>query len=70
VADSPLEFADAVVSLLEQPELRWRLEKGRDFVRQNFDWQTNLSRLEQLLHQAAGVSPDAEQLELRRAHAN
>jgi glycosyltransferase involved in cell wall biosynthesis len=69
VADSPEEFADAVVSLLEQPELRRRLERGRDFVRQNFDWQTNLTRLEELLRRAAGASQDAEQVELKHAQA-
>jgi sugar transferase (PEP-CTERM/EpsH1 system associated) len=67
VADSAKEFADAVVAVLENPELRRRFERGRDFVRQNFDWHTNLSHLEQLLERASGISTRGEPVEMNRA---
>jgi polysaccharide biosynthesis protein PslH len=70
VADSPQEFADALISLLEDPALPHRFEKGPDFVRRNFDWQKNLDQLEQLLHEAAGLPPGAKQVVLNRAEAS
>jgi polysaccharide biosynthesis protein PslH len=53
VADTAEDFAKSVVALLEDPMLRKRFGKGADFVRKNFSWHENLSRLERLLLQAA-----------------
>jgi sugar transferase (PEP-CTERM/EpsH1 system associated) len=54
IADTPEEFAKAVVALLEDPALYYRFSKGAEFVRKNFSWHENLSHLEQLLLRAAG----------------
>lgn len=53
IAETPGDFANALVALLEDPALYGRFSKGVDFVRKNFSWQENLSHLEQLLLQAA-----------------
>jgi len=62
IADTPAEFASAVVGLLEDPNLAQRFAGGPEFVRQNFDWQVNLRRLEKLLeaavHHAIVRSPE------------
>ncbi len=40
IADTPQDFANAVMRLLENPELRARLGKqGKERVRQRYDWQ-------------------------------
>ncbi len=56
VADAPEEFAEAVISMLEDPALRNRFRNGAAFVREHFDWDRNLSRLESLLEAAVSRS--------------
>jgi polysaccharide biosynthesis protein PslH len=56
IADTPEDFAKAVIALLDDPSLHRRFERGVEFVRGNFSWHQNLSRLEQLLGQAAAAS--------------
>lgn len=50
IADTPSDFADAVLRLLCNYELRRRLgEAGRAFVLQNYGWERILSRLDSAL---------------------
>lgn len=60
VADSPEEFARAVVSLVEDPMLRSRFRGAVELIRQRFDWQKNLKQLEELLERAAGLAQKIE----------
>jgi sugar transferase (PEP-CTERM/EpsH1 system associated) len=53
VAQQPEDFAKAVVSVLETPQLRQNLS-GRSFVERRFDWERNLEPLERWLLEAAG----------------
>jgi len=54
-ASSPESFADAVVSLLERREERQRIARSaRRFAEVHFDWERNLTVLEELL---TGPSP-------------
>ncbi len=55
IASTTEEFVRAVNSLLEDPELRLRFSGTPEFVREHFDWQKNLERLEQLLEHLAIV---------------
>jgi glycosyltransferase involved in cell wall biosynthesis len=70
IADTPNEFAHALLALLSDHELYARLSNGAGFVRRNFDWMQNLSRLEQLLEKAAYSAPEAEALIEHRAGAS
>jgi len=45
VADTPEEFAEKVLRLLEDEELRKTLGKNaREFVKCHYDWQTNMKK--------------------------
>jgi len=57
IADSARDFAQCVLSLLESAASQNRFDKAAEFVRQRFDWQKNLSRLESLLEQASKRGP-------------
>ncbi len=47
LADDPVDFAQAVVGLLREPDRRAELGRaGRAFVRANYDWEVLLPRLE------------------------
>jgi glycosyltransferase involved in cell wall biosynthesis len=55
-ADSPEEFAESVVRLLEQPELQRSLgENALSFVRENHSWEHMTQKLEDVYAQAAEV---------------
>jgi sugar transferase (PEP-CTERM/EpsH1 system associated) len=69
VADTAEEFASNVVALLEDSRLYRRLSNGADFVRRNFNWQDKLSRLEELLLEAAGM-PGSDEAVVNRAQAD
>ncbi len=60
IAETPETFAQAVISLLEDPALRRSFRHTPDFVREHYDWDRNLSRLESLLQDAAGVPQEME----------
>ncbi len=50
VKDSPEEFAEAVIELLNNKGLAERLGKNaREFVTENFDWATNMKKMEEIL---------------------
>ncbi|MBU1057115.1 MAG: TIGR03087 family PEP-CTERM/XrtA system glycosyltransferase [Proteobacteria bacterium] len=50
VRDVPVEFAQAVVDLIENPSKRLKLEKNsRNCVEKNYQWDTNLSLLHELV---------------------
>jgi sugar transferase (PEP-CTERM/EpsH1 system associated) len=71
VADEPAEFAQRVNEILSDPSMQKRFAGGREFVRQHFDWDTNLGRLENHLIEAAQASkhcvPDREVVERQGA---
>jgi sugar transferase (PEP-CTERM/EpsH1 system associated) len=67
IADTPQDFANALVAILEDPELCGRLSNGVDFVRRNFSWREKLNDLEQLLLRAAGLLPSCDEVVLNRA---
>jgi glycosyltransferase involved in cell wall biosynthesis len=69
VADTPAEFASAIVSVLEDPELYFRFNCGPEFVRRNFSWREKLDKLELLLQRAASPHLRIEQEALDRAEA-
>jgi len=70
IADSPEEFAQSVSDLLGSSELRGRFERGSEFVRQKFDWQTNLARLEKLCEQCARQRQEQKSGDSGRVEAN
>jgi len=49
IADTAEEFASAVLSLLDDPSVRVKLQGTREFVKARFDWQKNLGQLDRLL---------------------
>ena len=52
IADTPAEFADAVLRLLDDKALRARLvTNGRRLMEERYSWETSAQKLEQLLHQ-------------------
>jgi len=52
VADSPDDFAKAVVTLLKDTQLRQTIaDNARQFVQENFSWDKNLSKLDELIAQ-------------------
>ena len=54
VEDQPDRFAQQVIRLLNEPQLRERLaQNGQRVIEQHYDWETNLRHLEQIL---AGIS--------------
>lgn len=45
----PSAIADAIIHLIENPELRWEYgRRGREFVMKNYNWQENALRMEKL----------------------
>jgi len=60
VADSPSDFAHALLTVLNDRELYVRLSNGADFVRRNFSWREKLRRLEHVLERAAHVTLELE----------
>lgn len=55
-ADTPRDFAEAILRLRRDPELAARMtEKARRLVEARFDWEPIAARLDELLHQAAGL---------------
>ena len=56
VADSPQEFAEAVISLLEKFELRKEIARsGRNLVERDYDWQVVLQGMDEI-YQGIGVN--------------
>jgi len=50
LADSPEDFAKSVVLLLKDKQLRRTIaENARQFVQENFNWEKNLSKLDELI---------------------
>lgn len=57
VEEEPEKFADAVIKLLKNPDLRLEIaHNARQFVENNYNWNKNLSRLDDILS-SAGPSP-------------
>ncbi|MDO8682418.1 MAG: glycosyltransferase [Armatimonadota bacterium] len=55
-ADSPEEIADAVINVLDRPELRKSLgENAVKFVRRNHNWDDMAVKLEEVYHQASDI---------------
>lgn len=55
VADSPEAFAESVLQLLQQKELRQQLsENGRRLVEEKYDWQVVLGKLDNVYRDLAG----------------
>ena len=55
IADDPVEFADKVLGLLGDPNLRARLAaNGRELVASRYSWETCAPKLVQLLDRVAG----------------
>ena len=60
VADSPQEFAEAVISLLEEFDLRKEIAKsGRNLVERRYDWQVVLQGVDDI-YQGIGLSEQKE----------
>jgi glycosyltransferase involved in cell wall biosynthesis len=60
IAENPEKFAECVIRFLQQPEPTEQAEACRAYLKQYFDWDTNLSVLDELLNQAvAAVSRTA-----------
>jgi polysaccharide biosynthesis protein PslH len=59
LGDDPRSFADAVISVLGDPDLRHRLRTaGRRFVEQHYDWKTQAGRMRSVIEAAlAGPRP-------------
>lgn len=56
VADSPQEYADAIVGLLENNEQRDQFSKaGRERMVSNHDWQASMRRLDQLIEDCMAI---------------
>lgn len=51
IGDTPMAFADHIVSLIRNASLRERLaEGGYRFVHENFSWESSCAKLEAILH--------------------
>jgi glycosyltransferase involved in cell wall biosynthesis len=54
LADSPEDFARAVLMLLKDSQLRKTIaDNARQFVQDNFSWDKNLSKLDELIARLA-----------------
>lgn len=63
VGEGPQAYADAVVKLLEDPQLRQRLgNAGRQFVTEHFSWTSAANQLNRLYHAIASVTGQQEQV--------
>jgi polysaccharide biosynthesis protein PslH len=52
IADTPKDFADRVVELVENPELRKKLEvNGRELAKKKYDWDILAGNLDRYLHE-------------------
>jgi glycosyltransferase involved in cell wall biosynthesis len=74
LADHPQEFADCVVRLIEQPELRAQLGKnGRKLAEQKYDWDILARLMDQSLQQVVSdfrtAQPDRQAVKRRLADA-
>lgn len=55
IASSPKEYADSIINLLQNPSLANEIaQKGNNFVKENYRWETYGSQLESILKQVAG----------------
>ncbi|MFG1239292.1 glycosyltransferase [Xanthobacter autotrophicus DSM 597] len=64
VADSPSDFANAVISLLESPDHREGLGKaGREFVLENWTWESHFLKLEADFYRAIDGQTPADRVE-------
>lgn len=55
ISSSPKEYADSIINLLQNPSLADQIaQKGNNFVRENYRWETYGSQLESILKQVAG----------------
>jgi len=55
IASSPKEYANSIINLLQNPSLADQIaQKGNNFVRENYRWETYGSQLESILKQVAG----------------
>jgi len=60
IADSPNDFAQAVLRVLEDKTLRTKLSaNGRRLVEERYSWKMCASQLEQLLHQVVEKARNA-----------
>ena len=60
IADTPQAFADSVVRLLREPELRQRLKnRAYELVRQKYDWSVVIPRFSTMVEQIAQESKPA-----------
>jgi sugar transferase (PEP-CTERM/EpsH1 system associated) len=59
VADAPRDFGDAILSVLENPDLRLRSQKAVPALRDSLAWEGILVKLEALLVNLAGASTEA-----------
>lgn len=58
IADTPEQFAGAVLALLADPQLRERLSReGRRAVAARYDWRSICDRLDQLLEEIVATTP-------------
>jgi glycosyltransferase involved in cell wall biosynthesis len=59
VADTPAEYADAIVTLFERPEARARLAAaGRARIRSHHDWSRSMRRLDGIVERCVGSRVD------------
>ncbi|MFV0599021.1 MAG: glycosyltransferase [Bacteroidales bacterium] len=55
IASSPKKYADSIINLLQNTSLADQIaQKGNNFVRENYRWETYGSQLESILKQVAG----------------
>jgi glycosyltransferase involved in cell wall biosynthesis/VanZ family protein len=55
LANTPQEFVRQVLRLIQDQDLAYELgQRGRNFVIQNFDWEINLKKLQELLYTKPG----------------
>lgn len=55
IADTTKEYANSIITLLQNPTLANQIaQKGNDFVRKNYRWETYGKRLEDILKEVAG----------------
>jgi sugar transferase (PEP-CTERM/EpsH1 system associated) len=70
IADGAEAFADAVVRVVREPDLRRRLEReARTLVTRHYDWSVAAAQLERSLNDAAAAKPASEPAFTRGATA-
>ena len=62
IADDPVDFAQAVIELLMNDDMRWFMaDHARRFVEEHYSWEHNLAALDKAIAAAVGHQDSPEE---------